>query len=49
MKEEIERKRVFLSFEVTEELKEKVSLLAKRKKVSRSEFIRNALFEYMNK
>lgn len=43
------RKRIFLSFEATKELKEQVSRQAKLKSISRSEYIRNALFEYMNK
>lgn len=43
------RKRVFLSFEVTKELREQVTRQAKLKNISRSEYIRNALFEYMSK
>lgn len=44
-----DRKRVFLSFEVTSDFKEEVTRRAARKGISRSEYIRNALFEYMSK
>lgn len=42
-------KRVFLSFEVTKDFKDEVTKQAMRKNISRSEYIRNALFEYINK
>lgn len=49
MENKEDRKRIFLSFEVTKDFKDEVNRQAKRKGISRSEYIRNALFEYMNK
>lgn len=42
-----EKKTCFVSFEVTKELRERINKAAKSKGISRSEFIRNALFEQM--
>ena len=49
MKDNKSKDRTFISFEVTKDLKEQVTRQAKLKSISRSEYIRNALFEYMNK
>lgn len=44
-----EKKTCFVSFEITKKLRAEIDRLAERQSISRSEYIRNALFEYMNK
>lgn len=47
--EQSKQDRKFISFEVTKGFKEQIETKAKVNGVSRSEYIRNALFAYMNK